>query len=152
SSQSEDRLLSPLFRAASFTFLLCSLAAAARAGDFRPPAVPLVLIDPYTSCWSMADELSADWPRHWTGKVHAMSGFIRAPGQPPRFLGAAAEVKERARRVRVEVRATQTVYRFTAAGVELSVTFTSPLLLDDLDLMSRPANYLTFQVVSTDGR
>ena len=122
------------------------------AAEFRPPAVPLVTVDPYTSCWSLSDKLSADWPRHWTGKVHAMCGFVRVDGKPLRFMGAAPEVKDEATQDSLEVRATQTVYRFHAGGVSLNVTFTAPLLLDDLDLASRPANYVTFDVASADGK
>jgi len=128
------------------------LAVAARAGDFRPPAVPLITIDPYTSCWSMANELHADWPRHWTGKVHAMTGFIRVDGKPWRFMGSAPEVAETATQRSLEVRPTQTIYQFEAAGARLTLTFTAPLLLDDLELVSRPANYVTFEVASADGQ
>ena len=35
---------------------------------------------------------------------------------------------------------------------ELDVIFTAPLLMDNLDLMSRPVNYVTYQVASTDGK
>jgi hypothetical protein len=42
------------------------------ADEFRPPAVPLVTIDPYTSCWSTSSALAGDWPRHWTGAVHVI--------------------------------------------------------------------------------
>lgn len=52
----------------------------------------------------------------------------------------------------VKVTATQTFYTFKAGGVALKVTFTSPLLPDDLDLLSRPANYITFQARAADGR
>jgi len=128
------------------------LVAAASAADFRPAAVPLITIDPYTSCWSMSDRLAGDWPRHWTGKVHAMTGFIRVDGKPLRFMGAAPEVVEQATQESVEVRATQTVYRFRAGAVHLNVTFTAPLLLHDLDLVSRPANYVAFEVASADGQ
>lgn len=31
------------------------------------------------------------------------------------------------------------------------MTFTAPLLTDDLDLLSRPVNYITYEVVSNDG-
>ena len=139
-------------RAAIVAGILVASAVPTLAADFRPPAVPLVTIDPYTSCWSFADHLGSDWPRHWTGNVHAMSGLLRVDGKPWRFMGLAEEVGQQAEQLSLEVRPTQTVYRFAAGGVHLTVTFTAPLLLDDLDLTSRPANYVTFAAVSADGR
>ena len=118
----------------------------------RPPAVPLVTVDPYTSCWSMTDKLATDWPRHWTGNVHALCGFVRVDGKAYRFLGAAPEVTEQAEQLTLDVQATQTRYQFRAGGVTLGVTFSAPLLMDDLELLSRPANYVTFTAESTDGQ
>ena len=51
----------------------------------------------------------------------------------------------------VRVRATQTHYEFAAGGVDLAVTFTSPLLPDDLETLARPASYVTFRVQANDG-
>jgi hypothetical protein len=121
------------------------------AAGFRPPAVPLVTIDPYTNCWSMSDRLYDDWPKHWTGQNHAMCGLIRVDGKPLRFMGKAPEVSAAIEQKSLSVRATRSIYEFEGAGVELTVTFTSPLLLDDLDLLSRPASYVTFSVESADG-
>jgi hypothetical protein len=120
--------------------------------DFRPPAVPLITIDPYTSCWSMGERLAGDWPRHWTGKVHAMCGLIRVDGRPWRFMGLAPDSVAEATQLALEVRATQTTYQFRAGAVELKLTFTSPLLLDDLDRLSRPASYVTWDVSPTDDK
>jgi len=51
----------------------------------------------------------------------------------------------------VDVQPTQTHYLFDCGAVSLKLTFTSPLLLNDLDLMSRPVNYISYQIVSNDG-
>ena len=37
------------------------------ASELRAPAYPLVTIDPYTSAWSMTDNLYDGPVRHWTG-------------------------------------------------------------------------------------
>ncbi len=47
---------------------------------------------------------------------------------------------------------TQTAYRFSCGKVDLKVKFTSPLLMNDLSLMTRPVTYLTAQVQSRDGK
>ncbi|MCU4164422.1 glutaminase domain-containing protein [Carboxylicivirga caseinilyticus] len=55
--------------------------------ELRAPAYPLVTIDPYTSAWSMSDQLFDTPVRHWTGKTHSLIGAIRVDGQVYRFLG-----------------------------------------------------------------
>ncbi len=52
----------------------------------------------------------------------------------------------------VAMSATQTHYNFTCGPVDLNVQFVSPLLPDDLELLSRPVNYINYQVASNDGR
>ncbi len=51
----------------------------------------------------------------------------------------------------VTVNATQTIYRFTAGKTKLTLSFTSPLLPDNIDLVSRPVTYVHTSVSSTDG-
>ena len=52
----------------------------------------------------------------------------------------------------VDVMATSTYYTFTCGPVELDVVFTAPMVMDDLDLISTPVNYISYQVRSTDGQ
>jgi hypothetical protein len=119
----------------------------------RPPAVPLVTHDPYFSVWSMSDQLGDDRTRHWTGTSHGMVGMVRIDGKPYRFMGQSySPLPPPMKQVSLQVLPTRTVYLFEADGVRLSLTFMSPLLPDDLDVMARPVSYLTFDTQAIDGR
>jgi hypothetical protein len=52
----------------------------------------------------------------------------------------------------VTVNATQTIYNFKCGNVDLQLTFTSPLLMTDLNIMSRPVSYITYKVKSNDSK
>ena len=52
----------------------------------------------------------------------------------------------------VSVEATRTIYNFLCGGVNLNVTFLSPLLLNDVALTERPVSYINYVVKSADGK
>ena len=136
----------------------CAAAPEERAhNDITPPAYPLITVDPFTSVWSFADVLNSQPTRHWTGKDHPIIGVAVVDGQEYRFMGdsvAGADQRfgDTAVQTSVEVLPTQTYYSFDCGDVELGVTFTAPFLPNNLDLVSRSVNYLTYKVVSKDGR
>lgn len=119
---------------------------------FRPPAVPLVVHDPYFSIWSESDALAGDWSRHWTGAVNALCSMVKIDGKVYRLMGMELREAPAMKQVGLEVLPTRTIYDFEDAGVHLRLTFTTPTLPTDLDLVSRPATYLAWQVRAIDGR
>jgi len=52
----------------------------------------------------------------------------------------------------VAITATQTHYTFQCGQVRLNLRFTVPFLLDDIEIMSRPINYISYDVESLDGQ
>ncbi|MEO6584360.1 MAG: DUF5127 domain-containing protein, partial [Ferruginibacter sp.] len=56
----------------------------------------------------------------------------------------------RAEQTSVTLNATQTIYNFTCGPLDATITFTSPLLLKDLTLLSRPVSYVTYSVKAND--
>ena len=122
------------------------------APKMRPPAVPLVVHDPYFSIWSCSDSLAADWPRHWTGAIHALCSMVRVDGRPYRLMGMELRDAPPMPQTGLRVTPTRSIYEFEGAGVRIQLTFLSPLLPHDLELVGRPASYLTWQVTSTDGK
>lgn len=146
--------------------LLCLLSSCNGSSRFfepemqtgmRPPATPLITIDPYTSAWSFSDRLNEDVVRHWTGKKQPLLGVLRVDGKTYRFMGM-EDGKEKvvfanaAIQKSVTVMPTATYYTFDCGPVQLDLVFTSPLLMDDLDLMSTPVNYISYQAKALDGK
>lgn len=119
----------------------------------RAPAVPLVMHDPFMNVWSHGDLATGLWPRHWTGKNQEICGLVRIDGRLHRFLGREIRLAERVPAMeQLERRITplSTSYRFAASGVELTLTFTSPMLPDDLELIGRAVSYVDVSVRPTD--
>jgi hypothetical protein len=52
----------------------------------------------------------------------------------------------------LKVLPTNTVYEFGGAGIKVSMTFTSPLLVKDIDVLSRPVTYITWKIESDDNK
>lgn len=120
--------------------------------QFRPPAVPLVTHDPYFSVWSTTDALTDGWARHWTGALQPMCSLVRIDGKPFRIMGTEPSDAPALAQVARQVWPTRTIYCFETAGVRLTLTFTTPTLPHDLNLVGRPVTYLTWDVQAVDGR
>ncbi|MEP7257629.1 MAG: DUF4965 domain-containing protein [Flavitalea sp.] len=128
-------------------------SAFTQAQERKAPAYPLITHNPYFSVWSATDQLTSSSTTHWTGTDQPITGMISVDGTIYRFLGKAEKELPQirvAKQISVDLNATQTIYRFTCGKVDLQVTFTSPLLLDDLDILSRPVSYISYQVKSND--
>ena len=118
----------------------------------RPPAVPLVTHDPYFSVWSMNDRLTDDWERHWTGTVNALCGLARIDNQAFRFAGPAPYNLPAMNQTSLQVTPTRTIYQFQANGVQLTLSFITPALPNNIEVLARPVTYVSFDVAATDGK
>lgn len=58
---------------------------------------------------------------------------------------------EQAKQTNVQITANQTQYTFDCGGVDVTATFTSPLLIENLKVYARPVTYLDVQAGSNDG-
>ena len=122
------------------------------AATLRPPSVPLVACDPYFSIWSSADKLTDTGTVHWTGKPHRLTSMVYIDKTPLRVMGALPEDVPAMPQKSVTVSATRTQYEFEGSGVGVTLTFMTPALPEDLDVLARPVTYLTYDVRSVDGR
>jgi Domain of unknown function (DUF5127)/Domain of unknown function (DUF4965)/Domain of unknown function (DUF1793)/Domain of unknown function (DUF4964) len=122
----------------------------------RPPAIPLVVRSPYLSTWLAADNLPGTWPTFWTGRITAMAGLATIDGTPFLFLGAPALPNANPfatmRQISVETTATGSTFVLQQAGIELTVTFLSPVAPGDLQRQSQPLSYIAATARSIDGK
>ena len=122
----------------------------------KAPAYPLINHNPYFSIWSFSDQLNQSTTKHWTGSPNSILGLIKVDGKVFRFLGKEDTLNklpiELAKQESMIMNATQTSYVFSCGGVELNVIFTSPLLINDISILSRPVSYISMKTKSNDGK
>ncbi|MGE5296577.1 MAG: glutaminase domain-containing protein, partial [Solirubrobacterales bacterium] len=116
-----------------------------------PPAAPLVACDPYFSIWSQADNLTDEDTTHWTGKPHRLTSMVRVDGKTYRVMGVTPGKAPTMKQTGLTVLPTRTIYTFEGAGVALTLTFMTAALPEDIDILSRPVTYLTYEFRATDG-
>lgn len=116
---------------------------------FRPAAVPLVTVDPFFSIWSCDDALYSSKTEHWSGRsCPIMSGVfvdndfysVAAFDQNDKAFGR--RIYQRS----VEVTPTSSKYIFENEMVKLELNFVTPLLLDRLDILTRPVSYVEYKI------
>ena len=135
-----------------FLAVCASVLAQDRSQPLRPPAVPLIAHNPYFSVWSMGDHLTDENTRHWTGAEQPLTGLIQIDHHPFRFMGRDPDNIPAMRQTSLEVTPTHTRYAFEAQGIGLKLTFFTPSLPQDMDILSRPVTYITWETYATDDR
>ncbi len=112
----------------------------------RAACVPLVTHDPFFSIWSPADQLHDCDTVHWSGALQRLKGHLTVDGKKYVFLGERIG-DSCLKQTELKITATATQYRFENEKVILACRFTSPLLLDDPLLVSRPCTYIDLTVI-----
>ena len=122
-----------------------------RGNTLVPPSTPLVACDPYFSIWSPGDSLTDVDTTHWTGRPHRLTSTVKIDGKTYRVMGASPAAAPVLEQKSLTVLPTRTICTFEGAGVALTLTFMTPSLPEDIDLLSRPVTYLTYDFKATDG-
>lgn len=122
----------------------------AQISNFRAPSYPIITHDPYFSIWCGDEVPTRCETTHWTQKPMPVRSMVRIDGKVYRLMGKSPGYVPAAQSIGAELTATQTTFSFLQDGVEIRLSFMSPLLLEDLDLVTRPLSYVTWSFVSKD--
>ena len=122
------------------------------ATAFRPPSVPLVVNSPYLSVWSDATNATDDVTREWDGTAQPIVSLVRIDGVTSRLLGETVAAEPAFPQTGLQVTPTRTIYDFDNGHVHVTMTFTTPVLPNNLDALSRPITYLSWDVHAVDGK
>jgi len=134
-----------------FLLLLASTVTIfAQTSGFRAPSYPLVSCDPYFSIWSGDEIPTRCETTHWTGKPMPIHAMIKIDGKIYRLMGKLPAYVSAAKCTSSEITPTKTIYTYQESGVEIKLSFLSPLLVEDLDLVTRPLSYVSWSFASTD--
>ncbi|MBO5308905.1 MAG: DUF4965 domain-containing protein [Lentisphaeria bacterium] len=118
----------------------------------RLPAYPLITHDPYFSCWCFTDNPADDAQKHWSDAWMNMPVWLDLDGKKYRLMGCGSQADKAPCAPQWKVTATRTVLTWDFPEIRLTVTFLTPALPDDLDVLSRPLTYIETEAESIDGK
>ncbi|MCM1219354.1 MAG: DUF4965 domain-containing protein [Lachnospiraceae bacterium] len=114
------------------------------------PAYPLFVKDPNYSLWSVTEELNKSNVQSWWGEEKRIYGFLKTHGKTYCFLGNGADFAGcgviNAEQQDFDISAFTTDYTFKAENTTLKIKFVSPLIPDDLEMISLPVCYLEYEI------
>lgn len=118
------------------------------------PSYPLFIKDPNFSLWSPYDRLTDGDVESWYGEKKQVYGFLKLGGETYIFLGNKSRflplgVRE-AVQTDLKVSAFSTDYTFSVGEATLSLSFISPLLPSDLDMVGTPVCYMDYEITGTE--
>src|SRR5205814_3524558 len=123
---------------------------------FRPPAVPLLVNDPFLSVWSEANNLTDDVTREWTGAAQPLVSLIKIDGQTYRLMGSQPTDSPGTipafPQTGVQVTPTRSIYDFDDGHLHVTMTFMTPALPSNLDVLTRPLTYINWDVRIVDNQ
>ena len=117
----------------------------------RAPAIPIITVDPYFSIWSPDENINYKKTMHWTGKPNPLVGIVTVDGKQYDFLGYDGGY-HKIRQVSLEIEAMSTTAVYANDEIEITACYTTPLLMDDFHIMTRPVSYMTASYRSLDGK
>ncbi len=138
------------------------------ATPIRPPATPLIVRSPYLSTWQASTVAAGTWETFWDGDVTAIAGIARIDGAAYLFAGSptivldvpnggygqqttTADFEAALDQTDLTVTATRSVYTMQGGGVQLTLTFLSPVEPGDVRRQSIPMAYVLASAQSIDG-
>ena len=116
----------------------------------RPPAIPIITIDPYFTVWSPSNVLTDTDLIHWSAKPNRIKGHVTIDGEKYRFMGTGEAPAMR--QTAFEMTAAVTSYTFENENIRLELSFFSTPFTDDLYRLSRPVSYMTAKYKALDGK
>jgi hypothetical protein len=138
------------------------------AVPIRPPAVPLIVRQPYVSTWLQATALPGTWQTFWAGQITAMGGFVIIDGAPYMIMGSPGLVlnvpngnygpqtttfgfEAALSQTLLEVTPTRSTFTLQGGGIQVVIDFLSPVEPGDLRRQSVPFGYVKVTTSSIDG-
>lgn len=112
----------------------------------RLSAYPLLVKDPFFSFWMAGDDPTETDVSFWHGEKKPIKGVLTVDGKRYRFLGTGDEPALTL--TATFVGAFTTEYEFSGPDFTLGISFLSPLLPNDLDILSLPVAYVDYEFSS----